>query len=71
MFFHYCMGRDKDLWYKSDQFIPERFDRDLSDADSPARQLVSIPFGFGTRGCIGKYARSLYVLVTFLVACLN
>ena len=53
MFFHYSISRDPDVWQNPNEFMPERFDRATTTADSPERQLVSIPFGFGTRGCIG------------------
>ena len=54
MFFLHAINRNSDIWERADEFIPERFDRELTDASSPGRQHVSMPFGFGTRGCIGK-----------------
>ena len=65
MFLHYCIGRDADIWQNPDQFIPERFDRNATSTDSAARQLVSIPFGFGTRGCIGEWWISPAALAHF------
>lgn len=54
MFFHYHMSRNPEIWQDGDKFIPERYDRSTFTADSPEKQLIAIPFGFGTRGCIGK-----------------
>lgn len=64
LFFHYCISRDPEVWRDADKFIPERFDRANTSPTAPERQFISIPFGFGTRGCIGT---SLIVWVQLLL----
>jgi len=48
------MGRDPEVFEESNSFFPERFDRS-SELYTPASNgFTSIPFGFGTRSCIGE-----------------
>ncbi|XP_067940323.1 sterol 26-hydroxylase, mitochondrial-like [Watersipora subatra] len=66
MFWHYCICRDPDVWQNPDEFIPERFDRNTTTTDSPERKLVSIPFGFGTRACIGRRIAELEIALCII-----
>ena len=48
----YVMGRNSDLTYDQESFIPERW-----LANDPVLESFynTVPFGFGSRGCIGLY----------------
>lgn len=49
----YVMGRDPELFDDPQQYRPERWLRDETHK-SGYHAFASLPFGFGTRMCIGK-----------------
>ena len=48
----YVMGRNSDLTYDPETFIPERW---ITNDTSLDLFYNSVPFGFGPRGCIGSW----------------
>ncbi|KAJ5179370.1 cytochrome p450 domain-containing protein [Penicillium capsulatum] len=48
-----AMHRDPDYFPKSDQFLPERW-LEGTEAEAKARSSRLIPFGYGSRICLGK-----------------
>jgi len=49
---HYAACRNEQLFEKADEFIPERWDRSVHRHTK--KPFASLPFGFGTRACLGK-----------------
>lgn len=47
----YTMGRDEKYFSNPDEFIPERWLRDEVKDWSP---FTALPFGFGSRSCVGR-----------------
>ena len=52
----YAMGRDPQLFDDPLEYKPERWLRDDMHK-SPYHAFASLPFGFGTRMCLGKWVR--------------
>ena len=50
----YAMGRNPELFDDPLKYKPERWLRDDSHK-SPYHAFATLPFGFGTRMCLGKY----------------
>ncbi|CAO1297746.1 unnamed protein product [Diamesa tonsa] len=48
----YFMGKDPKIWSKPEQFIPERFDVEVSSEKS--NPFGYVPFSAGSRNCIGQ-----------------
>lgn len=66
----YYMGRSEELFQDAHSFKPERWLCDKKNAALEVKSaFASIPFGFGTRMCIGRRIAELemYVLLTRLV----
>ena len=51
LFSTYTMCRDPKYFTNPDEFIPERWLRNEVREFSP---FTSLPFGFGTRSCVGR-----------------
>ncbi|KAK3726931.1 hypothetical protein QZH41_004224 [Actinostola sp. cb2023] len=69
-FLNYYMGRNESNFKEANEFIPERWlrtgKREVADSD---QAFASIPFGFGTRMCVGRRVAELelYLLATRLI----
>ena len=50
----YVMGRNPELFDDPLEYKPERWLRDDSHK-SPYHAFATLPFGFGTRMCLGKF----------------
>ena len=50
----YVMGRNPELFDDPLEYKPERWRRDESHK-YPYHAFATLPFGFGTRMCLGKY----------------
>jgi cytochrome P450 len=62
----YAIHRDSRWFDRPDEFLPERFDREVSLSRRP---YTYIPFGVGRRNCVGKkmgYEQCVLVLATLL-----
>lgn len=46
----YTMSRNEEFFEKPDEFIPERWSRE----EKEFHPFSSLPFGFGSRSCVGK-----------------
>lgn len=49
---HYAACRNEQLFERADEFLPERWDRSVNGHTK--KPFASLPFGFGTRACLGK-----------------
>ncbi|XP_064393549.1 probable cytochrome P450 49a1 [Halichondria panicea] len=60
------MSYSTDYFDEPDKFIPERWNKSKEDSIHP---FVSLPFGFGQRGCYGRRLAELeiYILLTKLI----
>jgi len=51
---HFAASRDPDVFDEPDRFLPERWMRsDTRTAQLHKHPFASLPFGFGSRSCIG------------------
>jgi len=51
---HFAVSRDPDLFTEPDKFLPERWMRSATGAQSQKHHpFASLPFGSGSRSCIG------------------
>lgn len=50
----YAMGRDENVFKDANEFKPERWLRKHEENNEKINSFASLPFGFGTRMCIGR-----------------
>ena len=63
----YVMGRDPKLFDDPLEYRPERWLRDDTHK-SPYHAFASLPFGFGTRMCLGKWMDGqVYTLIAAVI----
>lgn len=53
---HYVLSRDENSFSEPDRFLPQRWLRSVERRHHP---FSSIPFGYGTRGCLGRRVAEL------------
>lgn len=50
----YTSGRNDDYFDEPEQFMPERWVRDVNGKNQVKNNFACLPFGLGARGCIGR-----------------
>ena len=61
MISNYAMGRDEQIYPNATTFLPERWLRE-KEGKSEINPFATLPFGFGSRSCLGKYFASFCLL---------
>ncbi|MEM7391461.1 MAG: cytochrome P450 [Verrucomicrobiota bacterium] len=65
VFSRYSLHRHPDFWQEPERFRPERFER--SKEENPRSSCAYIPFGGGSRICIGNHFAMMELIVTVAV----
>jgi len=63
---HFAASRDPDVFDEPDRFLPERWMRSTSRAQSLKHPFACLPFGSGSRSCIGLLPLSYYTALQCL-----
>ncbi|XP_071958333.1 cytochrome P450 27C1-like [Antedon mediterranea] len=64
---NYAMSRSEEVFENANEFQPERWLRE--NVDSKLNAFASLPFGFGTRMCIGKRLAEMEVRILLAKIC--
>ena len=58
---HYAACRDESNFEKPNEFMPERWTRDEESSRIAPHPFACLPFGYGTRGCVGKCTKICFI----------